>query len=1012
MRTSVFAAVVFGLLALVGASVQASEQLNAKDLKARFLIEVPGYWALSKFKVEASANYGTEVEPLFKHRFTAEVELQTDTFLLDGKEGPVTWLVPVAKAGEKRTVYGIATSRLSTGAWQTEFALENNPMVRVGQPRDFFSGRVVVRGTDEEARYREELARPTLIEAQLRHQEELARRKREEELKEQERQAEINRLASEARLREERRKFKEQEATARKAEEQELLRSLAEGAKNQLATKMPGYWKVTAFDVDEAVKTGTVDQPVYAQNFSAELELTKDTFAEVERDGPVVFITPVASAGETRSLYGVVRSTFESGAWTSVLEFENDPSEGMGAPIGFFSGRVLVKGSPEDDEYRRAQRNEELSRLRREEAIREQERQAELARLAHEEKLREQERQAELAKLAYTEKVDEAERQRREKEEAVAKAEREALLNELADSVKTQLAIKVPGYWTVAAFDVQERSAAGTVVKQRFMAEVELEADTFVLDRKEGAVTWVTPVAKAGEKRTVYGVSTSRLGDGVWQTELALENNPMARVGQPRDFFSGQVIARGTEEETRYLETLAKARQAEAQLQHEEELARLRREEELKEQERKAQLAKLTYQEDVSEAERRRREQEEAATKAEQEALLRDLAGKAKSQLAVNLPGYWSITSFEVQETAISGPEDQPVIQQAFASEIVLAKDTFAAAEKEGPVVFVTPVAREGERRTVYGVATAAVEAGTWQSKLELQNDPPAVMGRPIDYFSGRVIVKGSAEEEEYQNRKYKEQEAKRKREERLRELDRQAELASARHAQQLEAERQKVELAKLEFEEKLREEKRKREERKVAKLRELKKRKIAEENKRRTEKVIWFRNVLSKGNNYEIYEMIKTSLEGKDKVLQELAFTAALDSTSRDLKQLGLAYLLARVETLSVTSKLPREQWGVNKIQFAIKIREFNRITGSFTGVFLGGDLDAETRKQQIKGVLSGTTLSAYNDYCSLTVDLKGRDAMDGRFSCPGRKGVVRLSGWDGSARIPLPSKIFVTAK
>ena len=302
-RLAAFSTVV-ALVVLLNGGVWAVEQPDVDELKAHFAMQVPGYWGLSSFDIEASANYGTEVEPVIKHRFTAEVNLRADTFVLESKEGATTWITAVAKSGEKRTIYGIATSTYRAGGWKTELALENNPLVRVGQPRDFFSGLVIARGTEEEVKYREQVDQQREAELGLKHQEDLDLRKREEELRLQEREEELARLAHEERVRETERKRQDHDAATAQAEEEALVDDLAQRTRSLLAIQLPGYWEVAGFEVHDAVKSGTAAVPVYEQGFSADIELTDDTYIATERGEGVVFVMPVAKAGEKRKLYG------------------------------------------------------------------------------------------------------------------------------------------------------------------------------------------------------------------------------------------------------------------------------------------------------------------------------------------------------------------------------------------------------------------------------------------------------------------------------------------------------------------------------------------------------------------------------------------------------------------------------------------------------------------------------------------------------------------------------------
>jgi hypothetical protein len=127
-------------------------------LKALLATEIPAYIQLRDLRVQASQNVGDKVEPLFKTRFSATIELAADTFLQSSLEEGAVIIVPHLKAGTRREMYGLANSKLSAGAWKTEFTLDANPIPSLGRPRDSFTGgTVVVRGSAEETAFREAL---------------------------------------------------------------------------------------------------------------------------------------------------------------------------------------------------------------------------------------------------------------------------------------------------------------------------------------------------------------------------------------------------------------------------------------------------------------------------------------------------------------------------------------------------------------------------------------------------------------------------------------------------------------------------------------------------------------------------------------------------------------------------------------------------------------------------------------------------------------------------------------
>jgi hypothetical protein len=118
---------------------------------------VPGEWRLDSFTVQAAVNTGTLIEPVMRTRFEARVSLSADTFARDGSDGPVVFVRKVAGAGMTKSLYGLSTSTLQAGAWTTQLELQNADVLQgVGDPLAVIPGRVILRGSAEEASYAKE----------------------------------------------------------------------------------------------------------------------------------------------------------------------------------------------------------------------------------------------------------------------------------------------------------------------------------------------------------------------------------------------------------------------------------------------------------------------------------------------------------------------------------------------------------------------------------------------------------------------------------------------------------------------------------------------------------------------------------------------------------------------------------------------------------------------------------------------------------------------------------------
>ena len=136
---------------------------STKDYERQFAVELPAYVELSSFEVEASANVGSKVEPVYKARFKATAKLKTKTFAIASQENEATFIRPVAEKGETKEIYGMAGARLSAGNWKIDFSLENDPIPALGHPKDFFSGgRILVVGSPEETEFKKQMEQETI----------------------------------------------------------------------------------------------------------------------------------------------------------------------------------------------------------------------------------------------------------------------------------------------------------------------------------------------------------------------------------------------------------------------------------------------------------------------------------------------------------------------------------------------------------------------------------------------------------------------------------------------------------------------------------------------------------------------------------------------------------------------------------------------------------------------------------------------------------------------------------
>lgn len=122
-----------------------------------------------------------------------------------------------------------------------------------------------------------------------------------------------------------------------------------------------------------------------------------------------------------------------------------------------------------------------------------------------------------------------------------------------------------------------------------------------------------------------------------------------------------------------------------------------------------------------------------------------------EGQLALRLPHQLEMGSFSVEASENIGTKVEPLIKSRFKAEVRLKEDTFERDHQEGEVAFLRPAAKKGERRELYGIASAVQKAGSWQIIFDFENSRLFDdAGNPLGSFTGRVIVIGSSEEKDF----------------------------------------------------------------------------------------------------------------------------------------------------------------------------------------------------------------------------------------------------------------------
>ena len=191
------AALAMGLSASVPAagSVAAADTFPEEAIRTELARLIPSPWRFESATVEpvapppaAAAKDGKDSKDSKENRdpdsraaarVAARVTLAKPTFVVDSREGPVTFLRPVADIGLEKTLTATALATRNPGGWTVRIDPQNPDVLDgIGKPAAELPGRTVVLGSEEARRLREQLDR----DAQQRLTDEAARRKREEEL--------------------------------------------------------------------------------------------------------------------------------------------------------------------------------------------------------------------------------------------------------------------------------------------------------------------------------------------------------------------------------------------------------------------------------------------------------------------------------------------------------------------------------------------------------------------------------------------------------------------------------------------------------------------------------------------------------------------------------------------------------------------------------------------------------------------------------------------------------------
>ncbi len=154
-----------------------AETIPDSLLRSRIEALLPAPWRIESLTVEPLAAPPSP-ETRVAARVTATVVLGGPTYLVDSREGPVTFLRPAAEAGLTKNWVATALAARGPGGWTVALTPQSPGLLDgIGKPASELPGRTVVLGTPEAKSLREQLDR----DAAQRLAEDTERRRREEE---------------------------------------------------------------------------------------------------------------------------------------------------------------------------------------------------------------------------------------------------------------------------------------------------------------------------------------------------------------------------------------------------------------------------------------------------------------------------------------------------------------------------------------------------------------------------------------------------------------------------------------------------------------------------------------------------------------------------------------------------------------------------------------------------------------------------------------------------------------
>ena len=174
-------------------------------------------------------------------------------------------------------------------------------------------------------------------------------------------------------------------------------------------------------------------------------------------------------------------------------------------------------------------------------------------------------------------------------------------------------------------------------------------------------------------------------------------------------------------------------------------------------------------------------------------------ADEVEQLIANTLPGYWKVDQLSLSDPVDYGNPVEPEWRWRYEALIAPKEPLYVDGGRHEGVVLLELSLGPESAQTLYGVAIATFQAGSWSGEARHENRPFDHGGEPASFFPGRTVVVGSAEERELREanwrREREELEARHKANVAASRIEYQGELAAANEAHRAALERLKADL-------------------------------------------------------------------------------------------------------------------------------------------------------------------------------------------------------------------------